>query len=124
MHYGSHGLARNKDVVVMTPTREGGDVMGQRDGVSDQDIMKIRLMYQCLSGPHDQSSYESDPCNPDCPCWEGATGCNGDSSACLESLTCSDNMCVADGSTGGTGTGGGCTDTSGWVDEYGDGCDW
>ncbi len=126
MHYSRTAFALDENVDTVIPL-DSGATIGQRDGASSWDIAKVHLLYQCISGPRDYSSYASNPCTADCPCWEGIEGCNGDSTACRGGLVCSDNVCVVDTSTGGggTGTGGGsCTDVPDWIDRDGDGCMW
>ena len=41
--------------------------VGQLDALSDGDILNIRLLYQCQSGPRALSDYKANPCTEDCP---------------------------------------------------------
>ena len=122
LHYSRNAFAidgTNDTVIAKDPTA----VLGQREGATVQDLLDIRLLYQCLSGPRDWSAYQDNLCTFDCKCWEGATGCNGNDDWCQGGLACQDNKCVR-GSGGGGDAGGGCTDVVGWEDIDGDGCDW
>lgn len=121
MHYGRTAFAVNSNIDTITP-KQSGQTLGQRNGPSNLDIIKLRLLYQCTSGTRNFADYQANLCTSDCKCWQGATGCNGNDEACQDSLVCSNNECVT-ADTGG-GTTGGCTDLDGWVDSDGDGCDW
>jgi hypothetical protein len=115
MHYsatqGGDGTA-----ITLEALKETNGIMGQRNGPSDLDIIKLHLLYQCISGPRNFDAYRANLCTSDCKCWAGATGCNGSNEACQGSLVCSNNKCVeGNGSTGG-GTTAGCTDFQGWRD--------
>jgi hypothetical protein len=123
MHYGRTDFAINPNIA--TITSKNGASFGQRDRASDQDIVDLRLMYQCLSGPRALNSYNANLCTSDCKCWEEASGCNGDDAACRGDLKCENNMCVKGGGGGGStgGGSGGCSDVpSGWQDSDGDSC--
>lgn len=115
MHYGASDFSTNGSTVITT--KPSGQPIGQRDGLSDLDVIKLRLLYQCISGPRNYGDYLNNICTSDCKCWEGATGCNGNNAACQGELVCTNNVC----STGGGGTD--CTNSAGWVDSDGDGCD-
>lgn len=129
MHYGptDFGSGNLQTIVAL---RSGGNAMGQRIRATDTDIKKLRLLYQCRTGPRDWSSYGRSQCTPDCKCWKSATGCGSNDDSCQGSLVCVNNQCVEDngnsgGGSGGSG-GGGCTDEEGWHDSYGESfdCDW
>jgi hypothetical protein len=121
MHYRRNAFAINPDVATII-TKNGAPI-GQSVSASDQDVIDLRLMYQCLSGPRVLSSYNANLCTSDCKCWEEASGCNGNDDACRGDLKCENNMCV-NGGGGNTGGGsGGCSDVpSGWKDSDGDSC--
>ena len=69
--------------------------IGQLQTLSDGDILKIRLLYQCQSGPRALSDYRANPCTEDCLRWETAKGCGNDDKACQGNLICDDaNHCV------------------------------
>ncbi len=127
MHYEKYDFAIDASVETIIPLQSGVSALGQREGLTSDDIAKIHLLYQCISGPRNLESYKNDPCTVDCPCWEGATGCNGVDAACRTGLICSNNQCVIGTSTGGGGVGTtdeSCTDVPGWIDAEGDGCIW
>lgn len=100
MHYRDDAFSSNgKDTI--TPLKPlNGKVLGQRKEADSQDILDIRLLYQCISGPRNLSQYNSNRCTTDCKCWQGESGCKGQSNACQGSLVCKNNQCVADGGGG------------------------
>ena len=92
MHYGRTAFSKNgRDTI----TPKNGASIGQRNGASNQDIIDMRLMYQCTSGARTLSEYNANRCTSDCKCWEGQTGCNGNNDACQGSMVCSNNRCSA-----------------------------
>ena len=94
MHYGRTAFSKNgRDTI----TPKNGARIGQRDGASSQDIIDMRLMYQCTSGARSLSQYNSNRCTSDCKCWEGEAGCNGNNNACQGSMVCSNNRCSRGG---------------------------
>lgn len=105
MHYPKDAFSKNGSDTI-TPTRAtNGKIIGQRNEADDQDIIDIRLLYQCVSGPRNLSQYNSKRCSSDCKCWEGESGCNGQNNACQGSLVCSrNNQCVRDNGGGGGGS--------------------
>ena len=93
MHY-SAGGSPAKPIIIAN-----GNEIGQRDGPSDTDIKKIKLMYQCERGLVRQwNSLISSPCTSECMCRKGDTGCGSNDDACHGSLVCSNNKCVTGGS--------------------------
>ena len=72
-----------------------GVTLGQLDGPTDLDILKLRLLYQCDSGPRNMSDYLESLCTEDCKCWEQAMGCQSQDEACQGDLICRSNQCVA-----------------------------
>jgi hypothetical protein len=58
------------------------------------DILQIRLMYQCKSGPRYLIDYEANKCTPDCQCWHKEPGCGNDNARCTDDMVCSDNVCT------------------------------
>merc|ERR1712165_372214 len=135
MHYPKNAFSTNgKDTI--TPIRPtNGANIGQRSGADEQDIIDIRLLYQCISGPRTMTEYNSDRCTTDCKCWKNEIGCSGNNNACQGSLTCSNNRCV-DGNGAPTPptrpsptppTGGRCQDSPlNWHDDDGErfNCEW
>ena len=93
MHYQKDAFSKNgRDTITPTRSTNGANI-GQRSGADDQDIIDIRLLYQCKSGPRSFSQYNSDRCTSDCKCWEDEIGCNGNDNACQGPLTCRNNRC-------------------------------
>ena len=84
MHYqkGAFAIDRTKPVVISKQpgVTFGGDIRPYK--ATEEDLTRIRLLYQCKSGARTLSEYNASPCNSDCKCWEGAVGCNGNSDAC------------------------------------------
>mmetsp|Transcript_44679 Transcript_44679/g.82868 ORF Transcript_44679/g.82868 Transcript_44679/m.82868 type:complete len:405 (-) Transcript_44679:157-1371(-) len=68
--------------------------IGQLEALSEGDIVKLRLLYQCKSGPRKLSDYQEHLCTADCKCWEGAVGCVNSNDACQGELVCSSNRCI------------------------------
>jgi hypothetical protein len=94
MHYGKTFFSKNGKATIES---KNGAAIGQRSGADNQDIIDIRLLYQCASGARTLSAYNSYRCTDDCKCWQGQTGCNGSSNACQGNLVCSNNQCVNNG---------------------------
>jgi len=100
-------------------TLQPGVTIGQRDGPSASDIIQMRLLYQCQSGPRTLNEYNASPCSSDCQCWEGASGCGTDDNACQGDLICMNNTCKFGDSV--------CLDDPiGWYDKDGPtfDCEW
>jgi len=93
MHYGSTSFAVSG---FQTIVPKSNAEIGQRDGASDLDFEKLKLLYQCENGIvrwwDDLQSY---PCTSDCKCREGDSGCGSNDDACHGSLICSNNQCVS-----------------------------
>jgi hypothetical protein len=128
MLYGKYAFAVDTTIPTITPLGPLTGDIGQRIGASPQDLLKVRLLYQCLTGPRTLAEYDANLCTSDCKCWEGAIGCGGNDDACQGTLVCSDNKCVvaSGGTTGGGGSGPDepCDDSPGWVDGDGYSCSW
>jgi len=129
MHYPKNAFSKNGQATITALKPTNGAIMGQRSEADTQDIIDIRLLYQCAGGSRTLSEYNNNRCTADCKCWENEFGCNGDNNACQGSLVCSNNKCV-DGNGGGgpspaTGSptvspGFTCEDSiSGWYDSGG-----
>ena len=89
MHYGKTDFSKNGLDTITAPKP-----IGQLWGADTEDIAQVILLYQCVSGARSLSKYNARPCNNDCKCWKGATGCNGDNNACLPGLVCWANKCA------------------------------
>ena len=116
MHYGERAFSKNGQTTISAPQN-----IGQRDGADEEDILQMRLLYQCTSGARSVAQYNANRCSSDCKCWEAASGCNGNSDACQGALVCSNDRCVQ------PNTGGSCNDSpTGWYDADGSDydCDW
>lgn len=90
LHYPKDAFSKNgRDTI----TTLNGAYIGQREEADDMDIVQIRLLYQCISGPRTLADYKENMCTTDCPCWKNAVGCTGDDT-CQDGLHCStDNKC-------------------------------
>jgi len=100
MHYGQDYFSIDGSMPTIT-TKPPGIPIGQRLGLSDLDIIKVRLLYQCTSGPRSYSDYMDNPCTSDCKCWLDAFGCGTNHDACQGELICSENQCLEYFSHGG-----------------------
>lgn len=60
-----------------------GHKIGQRDGLSKQDIIQLQLLYQCPSGPRNINSF----CSTDCKCRYGQGECTSNDQ-CEAGLKC------------------------------------
>jgi hypothetical protein len=90
MSYGTAEFS-NGSITMVAP-----EPIGQLESPSQGDIIQLRLLYQCRSGPRMFSEYLDNPCTADCKCWETASGCNGNDDACQGDLVCAraNNQCV------------------------------
>ena len=94
MHYPDDAFSSNGSDTISPLKPLDGKVLGQRNEADDQDIVDIRLLYQCVSGPRNLSQYSLNRCTTDCKCWEGEMGCNKKNNACQGTLICRNNKCV------------------------------
>jgi hypothetical protein len=92
MHYPSNAWAKNDGDLTIVP--KYGKVIEYRPTATWTDILQIRLMYQCTSGPRYLLDYNTQTCSPDCQCWHNQAGCGNDDSSCNDDLVCQDNKCV------------------------------
>ena len=86
LHYAKDDFSINGKDTITAP-----QAIGQRIEANDEDIRQVILLYQCVSGARSATEYNASPCNEDCKCWEGASGCNGNNDACLAGLECNAN---------------------------------
>jgi len=94
MHYSTNAFSIYDNDITIEALNTVNTTIGQRDGASEDDIKKLKLVYQCLSGPRDWDSLVANPCTSDCKCREGETGCGSNDDACHGSLVCSSNKCM------------------------------
>jgi hypothetical protein len=91
MHYSPDSFSKNGlDTIVP----KNGKKIIELDYASPQDILQIRLMYQCASGPRTRAAYFKNPCTKNCKCGLNLSGCKGNNNFCKGSLVCSNNKCV------------------------------
>lgn len=97
MHFAKDDYSADGGTVV-TPknTTVSEDDIGRYVGASAGDLIQVRLLYQCRSGPRTYANYLDHPCTADCPCWKGASSCRGQDDACQGDLICSSksNQCI------------------------------
>jgi len=98
MHYTEYAFSKNRKKTIDAR----GHSIGQRSGASPDDVLNIQQLYQCTDGqgnpaPRTLTQFTNDPCNRNCKCWEGKTGCGNDNDSCQGNLVCSANTCVAPG---------------------------
>ena len=93
MHYSKTAFSANGRDTITAP-----QAIGQQNAADDEDIRQVILLYQCVSGARSLTKYLASPCNEDCKCWEGASGCNGNNNACQPGLVCNaSNQCAKSG---------------------------
>jgi hypothetical protein len=86
MHYGEYDFSKDWGVLKTIDAR--GQVVGQRDGMSPEDIEQLRLMYKCSDGPRHKSHF----CSIDCLCFDGEGFCDLDVQ-CNGTLACTNGVC-------------------------------
>jgi len=93
LHYSDHAYSRNGDYTMVS--RRDQDIVRSNEA-SEDDILKLRLLYQCdqTVGPRNLTEYESQPCTINCKCWEGKKGCGSSDSFCKGDLVCRNDTCV------------------------------
>lgn len=85
MHYNSYAFSIDENLKTIDA---GSNPIGQRDGMSNEDIEQIRLMYKCTDGPRHKSVF----CSENCLCISGEGTCSSNSH-CEGSLTCNNGIC-------------------------------
>ena len=99
MNNGNGDYSINGNDTILAP-----EPIGQLDHLSAGDVLWVRLLYQCRSGPRLYGDYIAHPCTEDCPCWQydessssgyDRTGtievnmsCGGNDAACQGNLVC------------------------------------
>ncbi|XP_011704690.1 PREDICTED: low choriolytic enzyme-like [Wasmannia auropunctata] len=48
MHYSAYSFAKNNTIKTIIPTKDPNALIGQRQGFSDSDILKVNKMYNCI----------------------------------------------------------------------------
>jgi hypothetical protein len=87
--------SKNGNDTVLSP-----EPIGQVDHSTTGDVLRVRLLYQCRSGPRMYDDYLAHPCAEDCPCWQDDSSrsiesilrtmnCHGNDAACQGTLFCS-----------------------------------
>ena len=66
MHYGASYFGKVQGQITIQ-TLNGASI-GQRDGLSQNDIEKVKLLYQCESGTRMWNDLQAKPCTSDCTC--------------------------------------------------------
>lgn len=94
MHYPANAMSINPydsafDTLVPKNPLLPGEVMGQRVGLSEQDIEQLRLLYQCSTGVRSGEISINELCSTECKCWEYAGECLDDDE-CMGDLVCAD----------------------------------
>ena len=100
MNNANDDYSKNGKDTILSPVS-----IGQLVRLSAGDVLWVRLLYQCQSGPRVYGDYLAHPCTEDCPCWrddksrnsghdkndilEVAMSCGGNNAACQGNLVCS-----------------------------------
>jgi hypothetical protein len=93
MHYPEWAFALPNTRTIVP--RGGNTIRYQRDGATDLDIKKLKLMYQCERGiVRNWRDLVNNPCTSDCKCREGERGCGSDNNACHGKLVCIADKCA------------------------------
>ena len=98
MHYHAYAASKNGGLTIDAGAYT--DIIGQRNGISEGDILQLKLIYQCTTGPRTYQAMRNDGlCTNQCQCFAGQVGCVGDDDRCRGSLVCDDNTCKEDGTS-------------------------
>jgi hypothetical protein len=93
MHYDNYAFAINEQLPTMSSTDNNAPLLGSSFTMTNTDMIQIRMLYRCLSGP--VASYNTN-CVSGCPCrinegkclsdagCEGSLVCDGTSLQCTE----------------------------------------
>jgi len=92
MHYQAKAWSKN-DLPTIVP-KDSNIQIGKSEKASWPDILQIRLMYQCSSGPRNLQAYEAQLCSADCQCWHNEPGCGNNDSFCNGDMVCNNNICI------------------------------
>ena len=90
MHCPETAFSKNNNQTTMV----GPHPLNNGEGPSRLDVIRVRLLYQCQSGPRSFVEYQKALCTVDCPCWLDAQGCGSNHYACQAGLVCESNTCV------------------------------
>lgn len=119
MNFENDDFSKNGNDTMLAP-----EPIGQLDHLSAGDVLWVRLLYQCRSGPRLFDEYLAHPCTEDCPCWQDdesssndhdnniiedfsvTMSCGGNDAACQGNLVCSPQMdqCIRQRGDNVTGT--------------------
>ena len=89
MHYDEYAFSTGGPTI-----DAGGNNIGQRDEISQGDIIQIRLLYQCEDGrQRTKEEYNEKKCRTSCKCGKGVKGCGTNDNFCKGSLKCIDKKC-------------------------------
>lgn len=94
MHYSAWAVSKNGKKTIK-PLHARAGRLGQRVQASELDIVQMRLLYQCSTGPRNYTLYKAESCTDDCKCGLEMTRCDGDDSMCKGDLICRNDTCVA-----------------------------
>ena len=89
-HYGSSVSSKDGNATIGSK----GNSIGQRIKMSRQDVLQVRLVYQCETGPRHFDEYKTNRCTKECKCGKNWKGCGSSNLLCKGNLQCMDNVCV------------------------------
>ena len=89
MHYNRYAFSASGQTI-----DAGGNYIGQREEISQGDIIQIRLLYQCEDGrQRTKQEYDEKKCKKNCRCGKGVKGCGTNDNVCKGSLVCINDKC-------------------------------
>eukprot|EP00586_Coscinodiscus_wailesii_P007306 CAMPEP_0172487944 /NCGR_PEP_ID=MMETSP1066-20121228/17251_1 /TAXON_ID=671091 /ORGANISM="Coscinodiscus wailesii, Strain CCMP2513" /LENGTH=460 /DNA_ID=CAMNT_0013254869 /DNA_START=52 /DNA_END=1430 /DNA_ORIENTATION=+ len=98
MHYDKGAIGNSSHAISATLDRIDDNTMGHKYNVSDLDVQRVRLCYQCQSKVRTLAEKQLEPCLIDCPCAMMETGCRlegvDQNNRCLPGLSCENDVCL------------------------------
>jgi len=91
MHYSPYSSAKVPGTITIKALN-GNTIVVSKEA-STTDVVQLRLIYQCQSGPRQLSEYNKNICSSDCKCWDGMKGCKGKNEFCQDDLMCVNDKC-------------------------------
>ena len=90
MHYPPYSSSNCRGCITLEALDNNTIVFSKK--ASSGDIIQMRLMYQCATGPRQLWEYNYNRCSIDCKCWEGMWGCKNEDDFCQDGLICENGV--------------------------------